>query len=123
MRLADRTTGRPGPVSLLLWLFDDVDADFGDAGFDHIEFLCSAEREVQDSAGDQGAAIVDAELEGSAVADVGDADNGAQREFTVRGRQAVHIEDLAIGGLATVKLMCVVGGEAHLICAFCRHAW
>ena len=63
------------PASCGEWAFeaDDFDADSGDALFDDAEVAGGGEGEIDDAPVDEGAAIVDDDLDGLAGVEVGDA--------------------------------------------------
>ncbi len=117
--MADCRVERPEKAAFLLFGsidgFDNFDHDFGYAFFEHVEFFCGAYREIEDAAFYEGHTVVDFEDDGFAVAEVSDADNGAQGEFAMGGRQTVHVEDFATGGGASVELVGIVGGVANLV--------
>src|SRR5262245_14630565 len=57
-------------------------------------------------------AIVDAHNDGAAVVEVGDSHIAWQRQRGVRGRDAVHVIDLAVGGQPAVEVASVPGRDA-----------
>ena len=60
-------------------------------------------------------AIVDAELERAAVAEIGYLDNARHRQSPMRGGQLIEIKKLAVGGIFLVKLLTVPGGDTGLV--------
>lgn len=46
---------------------------------------------------------------------MGNADHGAQGQFAMGGREAIHVKDFAAGSRATMKFVGVVGGVADLV--------
>lgn len=67
-------------------------------------FFC----EVDDPAGNEGAAIVNAHFDGAAVGKIGDFYLGAEGQGFMRGGHAALPEDLATGGFATLEFVGVI---------------
>lgn len=65
--------------------FDDFDFDSGNAFIDHVEFFGCAEGEVEDAPVNEGPAVIYFDDDGFAIAQVGDADDGAEGQFAVCG--------------------------------------
>ena len=103
------------PFTVLFDRFQDFDLDLGHACLDHVEPAGSAQGEVEDAASDEGAAVVDFDIDAAAVAQVGDPDEGSKGEFPVGGGEAVHVVDFTAGGGPSVKVVGIVGGEADLV--------
>lgn len=64
---------------------DDFDFDPGNAFIDHVEFFGCAEGEVEDASFHEGTAVIYFDDDGFAVAQVGDANDGAEGQFAVCG--------------------------------------
>jgi len=64
---------------------DDFYLDSGNAFIDHVEFFGCAEGEVEDASVNKGPAVIDFDNNGFAVAQVGDANDGAEGQFAVCG--------------------------------------
>src|SRR3981081_1846233 len=77
-----------------------------------IQRLGGADREVDDAVAHIGTAVVDTHYDGAAVVQVGDASVARQRHGGVRGRDAVHVVDLAVRGQPAVEIRAVPGGNA-----------
>ncbi len=67
----------------------------GQALAGHADDARGAAREVDDATGDEGTAVVDRHVDRAAVADVGHAHAGAERQRAMGGRQAIRIEGRA----------------------------
>lgn len=65
--------------------FDDFDFDSGNAFIDHVELFGCAEGEVEDASFNEGSAVIYFDDDGFAVAEVGDANDGAEGQFAVCG--------------------------------------
>jgi hypothetical protein len=59
-----------------------------------------------------GPAVIHPHDDRAAVGQIGDAGIARQRQRRMRGRNPVHVVDLAIGGLAAVKIVAIPGREA-----------
>ena len=81
---------------------DDLDFDLGDALVDHVQLFRRAEGQIEDAPADEGAAVVDFDDNGFAIAQVRDLDDRAQGQFAVGSGQAVHVKNLAAGCRASV---------------------
>ena len=57
-------------------------------------------------------AIVDAHDDGAAVVEIGDTHIARQRQRRVRGRDAVHVVDFAVGGQPPVEIAPIPRGHA-----------
>lgn len=84
----------------------------GNAGAQDAEFGGGGAGQVDDAAGCKGATVIDANHDGAAAAQIGDADDGAERKRLVRGGQLGVVEGLAGGGLVTLEDVAVPGGDA-----------
>ena len=65
--------------------FDDFDFDSGNAFVDHVQLFGCAEGEVEDAPVNEGPAVIYFDDDGFAIAQVGDADDGAEGQFAVCG--------------------------------------
>ena len=64
---------------------EDFYLDSGNAFVDHVEFFGCAEGEVEDASFHEGTAVIYFDDDGFAVAQVGDANDGAEGQFAVCG--------------------------------------
>jgi len=94
---------------------DEVEVDGGDAGADEVDGAGGGAGEVDDAVVDEGAAIVDADLDFAMVGGVGDADERAEGEGAMGGGEGVHVVDFAGGGGAAVIGDAVPGGESGIV--------
>lgn len=94
--------------------FDDFDLDSGNAFIDHVELFGRAEGEVEDASVNERPAVIYFDDDGFAVAKVRDANDGAEGQFAVCGRQAIHVVDFTAGCWPAVKFVRVVGCVAYL---------
>src|SRR5215217_2557981 len=69
---------------------------------EHVELFGGGGGEVDDAAGDEGAAVVDADDDRLAVSDVGHADAGTEGQGAVGGGEAGGVEGLAVGGFSAL---------------------
>jgi len=71
--------------------------------------------EIDDTAPNEGAAVVDTQVNAAVVLYIGDPYKGAQGQGLVCGGHAVHVVNFAVGGLATMEFPAVPGGETALL--------
>jgi len=90
-------------------LGDDLGGDAADAGAGEANRAGSTRREIEDTAANEGAAVVDGDDHARAA--MGDAELGAERQRTVRRGHGVLVEALARGRPAA-GLIAVKGGHA-----------
>lgn len=96
-----------------LWLGNDFQFALENAAGKGGEFGEGGGAEVDDGAVDVGAAVVDADVDGFAVGEVGDADYGVERKGFVGGGEVGGGEGFAVGGALAIKTAAVVGGAAE----------
>ena len=85
-----------------------------DARLHHIELARGGERQVNHAAGDERAAVGDADQRGVSGLDVGDAHDRSQGQGAVGGRHGVHVVDFAVRSAAVVVRRAVPAGESSL---------
>ena len=71
-------------------------------------------RQVYDSIWFKRASVIDPDYDATAVAQVGDANIGGERQRLVRGGHGVHVVRLAGGGGDTMKIRAIPGCDAAL---------
>ena len=91
-----------------------LDFHFRDAGLPDVEFLGGGEGEIDDSSGNEGTAIGDADERSRARFDVRHAHDRAERESAVGGGHGMHVVDFAVGAAAVVVGRTVPAGESGL---------
>src|SRR5450631_4563365 len=91
---------------------DIVDLHLGDAFAIEAQNLGGLDRQVDDPVADVRPAVVDAHHDRAVIGQIGDARIGRQRHGRMRGRNRIHVEDFAVGGIAAVEVVAVPGGQA-----------
>src|SRR5664279_1126109 len=91
---------------------DIFDLHLGDAFAVEAQNLGGLDRQVDDPVTDIGTAVVDAHYDRAVIGQIGDARIGRQRHGRMRGRNRIHVEDFAVGGIAAVEIVAVPGGQA-----------
>ena len=81
---------------------EDVEANLGDAGSDHFDFLGGGVREIDDAAGHEGTTVDDAHVHRFSVREIGDAHHGSEGKGAMRGREFFHVVDFTVGGRAAM---------------------
>jgi hypothetical protein len=76
--------------------------------------LSGSARYIDDAPARERATIIDAQLHGAAVIEVGYLDDARHRQCAMRGGQLVQIEDLAVCGILLVELFAVPRGHSGL---------
>ncbi len=100
----------PSPRSYLSRLGgQDLQLDAGDSG--HANGLRGRVGEVNDSAGDEGPAVVDANVYGAPVLKVVDPHACSEGKRPMRGREVIHIIDFTARRRPPVVGMSVPGGQ------------
>src|SRR5438132_11247326 len=80
-----------------------------------LEHASGAVRNVYDSAGNNGAAVIDFDYDRAPVAQIGDPHEAAQGQSWVGGGQVVHVIRLAAGGRLALEIVSIPGGGASLV--------
>jgi hypothetical protein len=83
-----------------------------DAGLDHVYFAGGGKREVDDSSVDEGAAIGDADVDVFIVSEIRNLEPRIEGKSAMRGGQFFHVEDLSVGGAASMKGRSVPAGDS-----------
>src|SRR5262249_41409078 len=91
---------------------DIFDPNAGEPPAVEIKRFGGSDREVDDAVAMVRTAIIDAHDDGAAVVEVGDSHIARQRQRGVRGRDAVHCIDLAVGGPPAVEVAAVPRRDA-----------
>jgi hypothetical protein len=92
-----------------------LDAHPAGSLIDHAQAARCAVGEVQGSPAHERPAIRDAKSDGAAIREIGDADDRAERERWMRGRERVLVEDFPTGGAMTVEPRAVPGRIGDLV--------
>lgn len=85
-----------------------ADLHVGNARIHHAQLPGGFFREVDDPAGDEGAAVVNAYFDSAAVGKIGDFYLGAEGQGFMRGGHAALPEDLPAGGFAALKFVGII---------------
>src|SRR5450830_1097256 len=91
---------------------DIFDLHLGDASAVEAQNLGGLDRQVDDPVADVRPAVVDAHYDRAVIGQIGDPRIGRQRHGRMGGRNRIHVEDFAVGGIAAVEVVAVPGGQA-----------
>lgn len=95
--------------------FEESDMDGGCSLSFEAEELSGASGEVDDSVFDEGSSVVDSDDDGSLVLEVQDFDEAWHGECFVCGGDGVLVESFAVGGIFSVEVGAVPGGDAGFL--------
>jgi len=104
--------GQAGPVRPPGSAAQQFQLNLGVARSDHAEFPGGGARQVDHAAADIGAAIVDLDHDGLAVARIGHPHAAAEGQGLVRGGHRIHVEGRAAGGFAAMEALAVIARRA-----------
>ncbi len=87
-------------------------------------FFCRGVRQIDDPAARKGAAIIDANGDGTPILQIGDVDPSAEFEMAMSRCHGVHIKPLAAGGAPAMKCPAVVTGQpGGFVCRDVANRW